>query len=259
MDLRNSIVDTKKNGIINKEGRVVIPAIHKDVSVNIDVDSLYFRIVGNKNKSDWFMTDKHGKTIGAPCDSILTGFVNGLCCVKIKGKWGYINTSGDMIIKPQYDYARVFTENGVARVKKGKEYFFIDKAGNQILKYDNIFTGFSKNRAAVLIDGEKLLINRQGEVICKINADKIYSFRDDNYAVIVKNDKASLIDTLGNIVIATEYQSIGVFNNGIAPVVKDGKVGFIDITGKEIIPVKYSGCDFLVNEAPIRSVNNKQL
>lgn len=251
----------ERNGIINNDGRVIIPAIHKDVVANVDADSLYFTIVGKKNKSDWFVTDKHGNTIGTQCDSILSGFFNGLCGVKIKGKWGYMNTSGDMIIKPQYDYARAFTENGVARVKKGKEYFFIDKAGNQILKYDNIFTGFTKNRAAVLIDGEKHLINRQGDVICKINADKIYSFRDDNYAVIVKNDKASLIDTLGNIALATEYEYIGDFTSGIAVVEKDGKCGFIGLSGKEIIPVKYGEHIYALddNTSPIRAVCNFSL
>lgn len=229
-----------RNGIINKEGRVIIPAIHEDVSVIQDADSLYFKIVGKKNKSDWFMADKKGNTIGTPCDSILYGFKNGLCPIKIKNKWGYMNSLGEMAIQPQYDYARTFSEEGLARVKKGEYYYFIDKAGNEVLKYDHIFTGFTNNRAAVLIDGEKCLINHCGKIICKISADEIYSFRNDNYAVIINDNKASLIDSLGNIVLATEYRSIGVFNNGIAVVSnQDDKCGYINIKGKEIIPVKY--------------------
>ena len=230
----------KRNGIINKEGRVIIPAIHKDVSIIQDADSLYFKIVGKKNNSDWFIADKRGNTIGAPCDSILSGFKNGLCPVKIKNKWGYMNSLGEMAIQPQYDYARAFSEEGLARVKKGEYYYFIDKAGNEVLKYDHIFTGFTNNRAAVLINGEKCLINRCGEIICKISVDEIHSFRNDSYAVIINDNKASLIDSLGNIVLATEYRSIGVFNNGIAVVSnQDDKCGYINIKGKEIIPVKY--------------------
>lgn len=247
----------EKNGIINKEGRVIIPAIHKDVSVIQDADSLYFKIVGKKNNSDWFMADKKGNTIGTPCDSILYGFKNGLCPIKIKNKWGYMNSLGEMAIQPQYDYARTFSEEGLARVKKGEYYYFIDKAGNEVLKYDHIFTGFPNNRAAVLIDGEKHLINKKGEIIYNINADKIYPFRDDNYALTIKDDKASLIDTLGNIVLTTEYEFIGTFNNGIAVVItEDGKYGYIDITGKEIIPVKYDDyvSDLDDSDSPIRAM-----
>lgn len=245
-----------KNGIINKEGKVIVPAIHTKALVNEDADSLYFRIIGKENSSDWYMADRNGKIIGTQCDSINGGFVNGLCALKIKGKWGYMDPSGEMVIEPQYDYAKTFAANGIARVKKGKEYIFIDKAGNQLLRYDYIFTGFSKDRAFVLIDGERQLINKQGEIICKINADAVSSFRDDNYALILKDNKASLIDTLGNIVLETEYGFISTFNNGIAAVEKGDEYGFIDISGKEIIPVKYEDYSYALDDkdSPVRGV-----
>lgn len=247
-----------RTGIINKEGKVIIPAIHKDVLVNTDADNLYFCIIGSrKESSDWFMTDKYGNTIGPRCDSINYGFKNGLCPIKIDNKWGYMNTLGEIIIQPQYDYTETFADNDLASVKKEDDYFFIDKIGNQVLKYDCIFSGFSKNRASVLIDGKKCLINKQGDIICNINADKIYPFRDDNYALTIKDNKASLIDTLGNIVLTTEYEFIGTFNNGIAEVNNEYGCGFIDITGKEIIPFKYYTGNISIldnNISPIRAV-----
>jgi S1-C subfamily serine protease len=228
-----------RTGIINKEGKVIIPAIHKDVLVNTDADNLYFCIIGSrKESSDWFMTDKYGNTIGPRCDSINYGFKNGLCPVKIDNKWGYMNTLGEIIIQPQYDYAETFADNDLASVKKEDDYIFIDKIGNQVLKYDYIFSGFYKNRACVLIDGEKHLINKYGDIICKIDADEIHPFRDDNYALVIKDNKASLIDTLGNVVLATDYEFIGTFNSGLAEVEKEYGCGFIDMTGREIIPIK---------------------
>lgn len=249
-------------GIINKNGKVIIPAIYRDVSINVDADSMYFCInSGNVDKSDWFMADKRGNTIGVRCDSINDGFKNGLCPVKIDKKWGYMNTSGEMIIPPQYDYVEPFADNNLASVKKEDNYFFIDKTGTQVLKYDYIFSGFSKNRASVLIDGEKCLINKRGEIICDINADKIYSFRDDNYALTIKDGKASLIDTLGNIVLTSEYEYIGTFHNGIAEVKNEYeyeyKCGFIDITGKEIIPPRDFTFNISIldeNGSPLRAV-----
>ena len=226
-------------GIINKSGKVIIPAIYRDVSINVDADSMYFCVnSGNIDNSDWFMADKRGNTIGVRCDSINDGFKNGLCPVKINKKWGYMNTSGELVIQPQYDYAETFADNDLASVKKDNGFFFIDKAGTQVLKYDYIFSGFYKNRACVLIDGEKHLINKYGDIICKIDADEIHPFRDDNYALVIKDNKASLIDTLGNVVLATDYEFIGTFNSGLAEVEKEYGCGFIDITGREIIPIK---------------------
>lgn len=245
-----------KIGIINKEGKIVIPAINKDARLNIDFDNTYIKITGKENQNDWYMADLSGEIIGATCDSILVGFRNGLCPVKKDGKWGYMNDKGEIVIEHQFDVAKTFSNDGLARVRCGKEWFFINKSGKKSLTYDKIITGMSKNRAVVIINGEKTLINKGGEIICKLDADKVSGFRDDNYAHIIKNNKAALIDTLGNIVLSTEYNAIETFEGGIAAVVKDDLYGYIDITGKEIIPVKYEDYISSLDEkgSPIRGV-----
>ena len=59
----------------------------------------------------------------------------GLAAVKVDGKWGYIDTKGTMVIKPQF--LRVYKfENGTARVNYSDQYynraFWINKKGERL-------------------------------------------------------------------------------------------------------------------------------
>ncbi len=62
-------------------------------------------------------------------------FNSGLARVQIGEKWGYINTKGDFLIKPQYDYAIDFRD-GFALVWLGKNVFIINTDGKQIWEYN---------------------------------------------------------------------------------------------------------------------------
>lgn len=48
-----------------------------------------------------------------------------------KGKVGYRNVAGKVVIKESYDYGEPFAPNGLAKVGKGKKFGLIDKAGKQ--------------------------------------------------------------------------------------------------------------------------------
>lgn len=55
------------------------------------------------------------------------------------------------------------------------------------------------------------------------------------------NGKWGYIDKNGNEVIACEYDSAGVFNDGLAKVSKNGKTGYINSRGETVIPLEYDG------------------
>lgn len=58
-------------------------------------------------------------------------FSEGLVCVKLNGKWGYIDKTGREIIPLWLDYANSF-KKGIARVYLNGEWFTIDKNGNRV-------------------------------------------------------------------------------------------------------------------------------
>jgi len=54
--------------------------------------------------------DKTGRVVIKPQFDHGEDFSDGMACVKIGGKHGYINHDGVMIVKPQYEYAYKFSE-----------------------------------------------------------------------------------------------------------------------------------------------------
>jgi hypothetical protein len=62
--------------------------------------------------------DMQGKVAIPPDPNIRTAesFSEGLASVEIKGKWGYINKSGSIVIEPKFQEVSPFT-NGLAYVK----------------------------------------------------------------------------------------------------------------------------------------------
>ena len=249
-----------KVGIINRNGKMVIPSNQYGAWVNVDNNSTYLIVEGHDEENGWFVTNKKGDIIGQTYDSILSGFKNGLCAVKIKEKWGYIDKSGKLSIDTIYDYARVFTKNGIARVRKGNEHCFVDKSGNQLFSVDSTITGFVCNRAAVVMNGEKCFVDSKGKKVFAIDADDVDAFNDEDYlATIIKNGKAAKIDTMGNVVLSTDYEIVGRFINGVAPAKKGNKWGFIDIKGDEIINVANDEYlyDYYSKDSELRAVWNR--
>lgn len=145
-------------------------------------------------------------------------FLEGLCPVSILDenrelKWGYINTSGDVVIDLQYEDALHFRD-GVAAVKKGtREWLVIDKTGKIVFEH---YYGlvFSEGRA----------------VTGKLGHDKL-GYKDKS----------------GTTVIDLKFDYAGTFHNGLAEVEVNGKVGFINLDGEYVIRPKYDAVGMFVD------------
>ncbi len=57
---------------------------------------------------------------------------DGLAAVKLNGKWGYVNTKGDVIIPFQYDNIVMAFSFGEAKVTLNGRTFYIDKTGKEV-------------------------------------------------------------------------------------------------------------------------------
>lgn len=136
-------------------------------------------------------------------------FSNGLLAVNISNSWGFINTSGELIIPSVYEYSTDF-KNGFALVKKGKEFLIIDKKGNE----------------------QKIIRNEKG----KITHVKEFS---EGMAPIKISKKWGFVNENGEIVIEGKYESVGEFNGGLAWAKQSGlsgkRVGYINKKGEQIV------------------------
>lgn len=99
-------------------------------------------------------------------------FSEGLLPVKIDGKYGFIDETGKLVIKPNFAWAGTFSE-GFAQV-------------------------------TIDMSGKRNYINKNGVFVSKQHFDDVGKFVN-GMAFVGINDKFGYINTLGNIVIAPKY------------------------------------------------------
>lgn len=197
----------------------------------------------------------------AELDSVeeVSGFSEGLAAFMSKNdKWGYINNTGEVVIKPVYHDAAPFRE-GLALVgKKIEEYDstkkenktkllkgYINKNGDEAISLSEKFYRLSSfsNGLAAYSDGIRWgwgFINKKGDKVIRANAEwEDVTLFHEGLASVKINGYWGLINKKGKIIINPKYDSPLYFSNGLASFELDDKTGFIDEKGKIVIDPEY--------------------
>lgn len=161
-------------------------------------------------------------------------------------KWGYIDNKGAFIIKPQYDNARDFQENGLAVVENKELSGIIDNSGKYIVepKYGSI-TAFSEGLAEVEdVDGFKV-IDENGKEITSKAYGYISAYKNSRtfFEISAPNGIThyGYLDKEGKEVIPPKYESASDFNNEKAVVkVSDNYYALITPNGNTLHSYKFS-------------------
>ncbi len=106
-------------------------------------------------------------------------FSEGLAAVEVDGKWGYIDRNGQVVIQPQFHQARAF-KNGRARVKVSPDSWrYIDRTGRIAIdidfKWDIYARDFSEGLAAVYIEDRGRF-----ECLASVDQDVREKYNDSN-------------------------------------------------------------------------------
>jgi hypothetical protein len=153
--------------------------------------------------------------------------VDGLAPTGLNGKWGYINTKGQVAIPFTFDGAEDFHE-GLASVSVKGNYGYIDEKGNFIIKpaYKCSYM-FSEGLAAVQDkNGKWGYINKSGKVIIKPVYDEANNF-SEGLAYVKAGGTQKFIDKNGNtaFVIPASFDKLGYvisypyFVNGLITII----------------------------------------
>ena len=225
-------------GFINQKGKMVVtnPSIYDAKAFSEGYSN--FRIKSNGKFLNGYM-DLSGNWVIKPQFTLAHQFSEGLAAVKLNGKYGYINYKGDLLIKPQFDEAYEFND-GLALVKSKNKYFYISKNGKKINSKEFDFAySFQEGLAVVQIGTKFGYINKSGDFVIPAIYDYAGSF-SEGMAVVVTDNKNGYINQKGKVVIDIQFERSFAFSSGLASAVVNEKEGFIDKTGKWVISPKYS-------------------
>ena len=128
-ELTDEIIYSDATHRIRKIWKWNVNDLHED-----DETSLLKALISGRS------ADRHGKSVFASVDGkrltdqsfdIIGSFHEGFARIAIRGQgYGYIDTSMTLVIPMKYDYAEDF-KHGLAKVRRGEEWFFIDRNGHE--------------------------------------------------------------------------------------------------------------------------------
>jgi hypothetical protein len=145
-----------------------------------------------------------------PVESALP-FAQGLAAIKVGGRWGYIDKSGNLVIPLQFEDAGSFSN--IFPVESG---------------------GLAGGMAPVKIDGRWGYINKSGSVVIQPQFNYAKSFFSGLGAVQV-GERWGFVDPTGRMVVSPRFESAEPHYDTITTVQLDGRWGFIDRTGRVVI------------------------
>ena len=147
-------------------------------------------------------------------------------------KYGFVDTTGKLVVPLKFDDAGEFSE-GLARVQDRSDEFlwgYTDKTGKLVIPYRYTFAGdFFEGLAPVAgyVEAENGM----------------------------RSLKWGFIDKTGKTIIPLQYEQANGFSEGLAAVKNGDRWGYIDITGKEVIPCTfYSAQSFVDGMAAVMFV-----
>lgn len=257
-------------------------------TVNKQVLKTKYDTVEKIYRNDYYVVTENGKqeVVKKAGDKVLSGNYDKIEAIlqnpengiiyKQKEKYGIMNLSGDVVIKPEYEKLKEGASGSII-AKKDSKYGIIDLQGNQKVefKYQNL----SYNEKADLYiaeddqyENEILDSNyqvKQTGYLIELNTDKGYmelnqnnsykyynfKFEEQNAENIFtsntlfaskKDGKYGFVDKNGKTVVDYIYDDVTSQNSyGYAGIKKDGKWGAIDKDGKVVKEPTYNLDDYL--------------
>ncbi|HND37345.1 MAG: WG repeat-containing protein [Candidatus Obscuribacter sp.] len=172
----------------------------------------------------------------------------------VNGRWGYLDTGGNWIIKPQFDraepfrndFALVVLANSGSAVEKSNCVSYVDKTGRIFDQRFHCGESFEEGYAAVSVvsmaqPSTRLwgLIDGRGEWVLEPRYTRIDP-PVGSKRLVHNNDLVGIFSN-GKLTLAPKYQHIGNFCDGLASFreSENGKVGFLNPEGRVIIPARF--------------------
>jgi hypothetical protein len=193
--------------------------------------------------------NKNGKVEITAQFSNALDFANGYAAVRNKkGKWGFINTKGEIKINYQFEAVslRGFADNDMVAVSDGKNWGWVDAEGKYVCNPQ--FKGGAwhiANDFWLVSDGDKIgFTTNDGKYVVNPQfKDSKLIYPNQEYDLIPYSDGSDwgYIDQEGKIVINPQFEEASPYVNGLAIVESTNGYGIIDKEGKYEVNPQFSG------------------
>ena len=136
-----------------------------------------------------------------PCEWEDAGyFYEGFACVKKEEKWGYIDTTGKLVIPCEWDWSATF-DNGLTWVRKDRKWGCIDTTGKIVVPceldcvYYGEFDGLHNGLSCVEKDEKYGCVDTTGKFVIPCEHDELVCAKTHFFAL--KNGYLTIYDLEG--------------------------------------------------------------
>ncbi len=148
-----------KKGLIKNNGQVISTIKYDTIS---SCGEGYFKARAGKSL---FLIKPSGEAVKTKYNDLDT-WSEGALAFKTKTTWGYINSTLEETIKPQFDKSGLFVKGLAPAMLQGKV-GLINKSGEWVLQpeYDNYTQDLTTRRTVLIKDGKQYLVNEGGKLV----------------------------------------------------------------------------------------------
>ena len=153
--------------------------------------------------------------------------------------YGMLSVTGEVVIKPKYEYLDIFSEEGLARFEDHGIWGFVNEQGEEAIpaQYEDA-KNFSEGLAAVKVDGLYGFIDVSGQMVIEPHLENIQDGFMNGRCVFQEGSKKGLINTGGQIILEPVYSSINLYSLKYFIVSDGAQHGLIDTDGKVIVDLQ---------------------
>lgn len=217
-----------KYGYLNLKGELIIPATYNQATPFYQHEAWV-----QKNTSfPCFLTDGRGSFLREvklkEVDSIGV-FSEGFCWFKLNRKYGFLDTSGNVIVGNKFLQVQPYSNNLAA--VKNSAWGFVNTNGKIVIpqQYTET-TSFFQQRAGVFNGVSWGFINPQGKLLVKYTYDSVGTF-SMGVCPVKRKGVWGLIDTNGKVIVKPKFERLLTAKEGLIPALYKGLWGFIDNKG----------------------------
>ena len=254
-----------RTGYISKRGDFVIPATFRSGTAFNDGLAL---VVSDGGHPTVINTNGEIQFVLYNMESV-SAFSEGLAAFRCEeGKYGFVDTFGNIFIDAQFENAMPFSE-GLARIQQDGRFGFIDRIGRVAITPQFEYARcFSDGLAAFWQDGMWGYINNNGRIVISPRFSEARFFSNRLAAVRNCELKWGFVDRSGEFEIRPQFHQAGNFFGsipllrsiahvrGIAPAQINNRWGFVNNSGEFVINPQFMGVQLAAHQTNRFVVND---